>query len=244
MTAGGGRFHSLEVRYLTNTKISIVIPVLNEDDILHNSLKQLHLSAYEELIIVDGGSSDKTVSIAREFTEKVFEAGTGRASVMNFGAGKARGDILLFLHADCLLPDNAFTFIRDTLANGDIAAGAFSLRIDHPGFGFRLIESAASIRSRITSLIYGDQGMFLRKEVFDHIGGFSAIPLMEDIEISRRLKKKGKIFFIQSPVRVSPRRWLKEGMIYTTLRDWTIAFSYTFFGMSPERLIKHYKEVR
>lgn len=196
------------------------------------------------MIIVDGGSSDNTVSIAREFTEKVFEARTGRASVMNFGAGKASGDILLFLHADCIPPDNGFTLIRAALRNGNIAAGAFLLRIDHPGFGFRLIESISNIRSRITSLMYGDQGMFLRKEMFDYIGGFAGIPLMEDIEISRRLKKEGKIVFIKPPIKASPRRWLKEGIVYTTLRDWTIAFSYTFFKISPERLIKHYKEVR
>lgn len=163
---------------------------------------------------------------------------------MNFGAGKAGGDLLLFLHADCILPDDAFTFIRDTLNNRDVAAGAFALRIDHPGFGFRLIASMANIRSRLTSLIYGDQGLFLRKEVFKHIGGFAEIPLMEDIEISRRLKKEGKIVFIHPPVTASPRRWVKEGMLYTTLRDWTIALLYTFFKVSPERLIKHYKEVR
>lgn len=220
------------------------MPVLNEADNLRKFLSRLHLSGNEELIIVDGGSSDKTVSIAMEFTKNVFKAKTGRASVMNFGAGKATGDILLFLHADCMLPDNGFTLIRDALSNGNIAAGAFSLRIDHPGLGFRLIETAANIRSRMTSLIYGDQGMFLLKEVFDHIGGFADIPLMEDIEISRRLRKQGKIVFIKPPITASPRRWLKEGMIYTTLRDWTIAFSYTFFKISPERLIKHYKEVR
>jgi GT2 family glycosyltransferase len=163
---------------------------------------------------------------------------------MNFGAARASGDVLLFLHADCILPDNGFTLIRDSLSNGNVAAGAFSLRIDYSGLGFRLIESVSNIRSSMTSLIYGDQGMFLRKEMFDYIGGFAGIPLMEDIEISRRLRKEGKIVFIKPPITVSPRRWLKEGMIYTTLRDWTIAFSYTFFKISPERLIKHYKEVR
>ena len=220
------------------------MPVVNEAKNLRDTLSQLHVTENEELIIVDGGSRDDTVAIAREFTKHVFEAKTGRAHVMNFGAGKARGDILLFLHADCILPDAAFSFIRDTASNRTIAAGAFSLRIDHPFPGFRLIECSANIRSRMTSLIYGDQGMFLRKEVFDHIGGFADILLMEDIEISGRLKKEGKIIFSKTPVTASPRRWMKEGMIYTTLRDWTIAFSYTFFNISPERLIEYYKEVR
>jgi len=226
------------------SKISIVVPVLNEADNLRISLHQLDLNDNEELIIVDGGSSDNTVSIARDFTAKVFEAKTGRASVMNFGAGQATGDILLFLHADCTLPDDGFTLIRDTLHKRNIAAGAFPLQIDHPGLGFRLIESVSNFRSRMTSLIYGDQGMFLRKEMFDHIGGFADIPLMEDIEISRRLRKEGRIVFIKQPIKASPRRWLKEGITYTTLRDWSIAFSYTFIKISPERLIKYYKEVR
>ena len=220
------------------------MPVLNEADNLRGDLQQLNLSAGEELIIVDGGSTDGTLAIAGEFTDRVFETKTGRASVMNFGAAKASGDVLLFLHADCVLPDNGFTLIRKAVSNGNIAAGAFFLGIAHPGFGFRLIESAANVRSRMTSLIYGDQGMFLRKEVFDRVGVFADIPLMEDIEISGRLKKEGKIIFINPPIKASPRRWLKEGMIYTTLRDWSIAFSYTFFKISPERLIKHYKEVR
>ncbi|MEW6602357.1 MAG: TIGR04283 family arsenosugar biosynthesis glycosyltransferase [Nitrospirota bacterium] len=220
------------------------MPVLNETLSLRRCLGSLYLSENEELIIVDGGSSDNTAEAAREFTPKVFEAKTGRASVMNFGAGKAAGDILLFLHADCVLPKGAFSRIRETLNDSDVAAGAFALGIDHHGMGFRLIETAANIRSRLTSLMYGDQGMFLRKEVFDHIGGFAEIPLMEDIEISKRLKKEGRIVFIDPPIKASPRRWLKEGMLYTTLRDWAIAFLYTFFKISPQRLIKHYKEVR
>jgi rSAM/selenodomain-associated transferase 2 len=225
-------------------RISIVVPVLNESGILRNTLSQLRLSENEELIIVDGGSSDDTVSIARDFTDKVFTAKTGRASVMNFGASKAEGDILLFLHADCFLPGNGFTIIRNTLRDGSIAAGAFDLGIESSQFRYRIIECVANIRARLTCLMYGDQGMFLRKKVFDQIGGFADVPLMEDIEISKRLKKLGKIVLVKPPVKASPRRWLNEGLLYTTLRDWTIAFFYTFMKVSPEKLIKHYREVR
>jgi len=225
-------------------KISIVMPVLNEAENLRNTLGHLHLSENEELIIVDGGSVDGTVSIAREFTDKVFTAKTGRASVMNFGAQNAQGDILLFLHADCILPDNSFTLIREVLRNKNIAAGAFALRIDSKKTVFRIIEIFSNLRAVLTSLIYGDQGMFLRKETFNRLGGFADIPLMEDIEISLRLNKAGKIVFLKQAITVSSRRWVKEGIVYTTLRNWINAFSYTFLKVSPEKLVRQYKDVR
>jgi len=225
-------------------KISIIIPVYNERAILRTTLRQLRISENEELIIVDGGSSDDTVSIARDFTDKVFTTKTGRASVMNFGASKAEGDILLFLHADCVLPGDGFNTIRDILRDDSIAAGAFYLGIESSQFRYRIIEFVANIRARLTCLMYGDQGMFLKKDMFDRIGGFADIPLMEDIEISKRLKKLGKIAFVKQPVKASPRRWLNEGLLYTTLRDWTIAFLYTFMNVLPEKLIKHYRDVR
>ncbi len=220
------------------------MPVLNEAKYLRTTLSRLPISSNEELIIVDGGSSDNTMTIARELTEYVFQTKTGRASVMNYGAKKATGEILLFLHADCQLAETAFHSIRSILADSSIAAGAFHLSIDAPGVGFRLIEWVANTRSRLTSLMYGDQAMFLRKEVFDRIGGFAEIPLMEDIEISKRLMKQGRITFVQTPVKASPRRWHQEGMLYTTVRDWYIASLYSFFSVPPDKLIKHYKDVR
>jgi rSAM/selenodomain-associated transferase 2 len=225
-------------------KISIIMPVLNEAKPLGNKLSRLNLSNNEELIVVDGESSDGTVSIAREFTDRVFITRTGRASVMNFGAGKANGDILLFLHSDCILPDRGFSMIRGVLSDPDVAAGAFFLSIADPKLRFRIIESVTNLRARATSLLYGDQGMFLRKDVFQRIGGFADIPLMEDIEISGRLKKEGRVVFIRPPIVSSPRRWLNEGAIYTTLRDWLIAFLYTYLNVSPQSLIKYYRDVR
>jgi rSAM/selenodomain-associated transferase 2 len=227
-----------------NSKISIIMPVLNEAASLSSSLSKLDITETEELIVVDGGSSDETVSIAREFTDRVYETKTGRASVMNFGAGKASGDILLFLHADCYLPHNGFNIIRSTLRNNNVSAGGFYLGIDHPSFQFRIIEFGANLRSTVSSFIYGDQGMFLRKEIFKSIGGFADMPLMEDIEICQRLNKLGKMVLLRPPIKASPRRWLQEGVIHTTLRDWSLAFSYTFLKVPPEKLIRHYKDIR
>lgn len=224
--------------------LSIIIPVLNEAKNLRNTLKNVHLSDSEELIVVDGGSTDATIAIAREFTDNVFTTRTGRATVMNFGAGRAQGDILLFLHADCILPESAFTLIREVLGNGNIAAGAFTLRIDDARTRFRIIETFANLRAGLTSYMYGDQGMFLRRETFKNIGGFADIPLMEDIEISMRLKKVGKIVFIRQPIKASSRRWTEEGVVYTTLRDWMNAFLYSFLKVSPGKLIKYYRNVR
>ncbi len=225
-------------------KITVIMPVFNEEKTLRKTLSQLSLSHNEELIVVDGGSSDNSLSIAREFTDKAYKTRTGRASVMNFGVTKAEGEILLFLHADCILPDMAFDIIRKTLDNSEIAAGSFDLRIDNSKFRFRVIELGANLRSRAFSIPYGDQGIFLREKDFKRIGGYAEIPLMEDIEISRRLKKTGKIVFVRPPVIVSARRWIKEGALYTTLRDWMNAFSYLFLRVSPENLKKHYRDIR
>jgi rSAM/selenodomain-associated transferase 2 len=225
-------------------KISVIIPVLNEENSLGRTLSHLSPGEFEELIIVDGKSEDKTVTIAKDFTDKVFVTDRGRGRQMNEGAKRAGGDILLFLHADTLLPKDAFSMIRSVLEDERVSAGTFFLGIDHPSITFRFIEWGANLRSSFTRIPYGDQGLFLRKEVFEGIGGFAEIPLMEDIEIAKRLKKGGEIIFVKEPVLTSPRRWLKEGAVYTTLRDWTTALAFGVFHVSPEKLIRYYRDVR
>ncbi|MHB8880824.1 MAG: TIGR04283 family arsenosugar biosynthesis glycosyltransferase [Thermodesulfovibrionales bacterium] len=233
-----------DIKSPSDVSISVIMPVLNEEKNLRKTLTALRISANEELIVVDGGSTDATVALAQDFTEKVFATRKGRGHQMNHGAGMAGGDILLFLHADCLLPPQGFDLIREALRDRSVAAGAFDLRIDHPARHFRLIEAVANLRSRFTSIPYGDQGLFIRASLFRELGGFADLPLMEDIEISRRIKKTGRVIFLRPPVLTSPRRWLKEGPVYTTLRDWTIAVAYRFLNMSPHRFMRYYRDVR
>jgi rSAM/selenodomain-associated transferase 2 len=225
-------------------KISIVMPVLNEAGTLRRTLSALTLSESEELIVVDGGSTDGAAEIAREFTPKTLAGPKGRARQMNLGAENAEGPILLFLHADCRPPRGAFDLIRGAMEDKAVSAGAFDLAIDHPSFRFRIIEVGANLRSRVTGVPYGDQGLFMRKSMFEHIGGFEDIPLMEDVEIAGRLRKEGKVVFLRPPMVTAPRRWLREGPVFTTLRDWGIALAYSMFRVCPEKLAKYYRDVR
>ncbi|RMG72949.1 MAG: glycosyltransferase, partial [Nitrospirae bacterium] len=168
----------------------------------------------------------------------------GRAVQMNHGARVANSEILLFLHADCILPDGAFDLIKKTLKQSEVVLGAFDIRFNSPGTCYRVIERAANLRSRLTSVAYGDQGIFILKEQFFALGGFKEMPLMEDIEFCLRAKKRGKILFLRPPVTVSARRFEKEGLLYSVLRDWALALSYTLLGVSPERLVRYYRDVR
>jgi rSAM/selenodomain-associated transferase 2 len=165
----------------------------------------------------------------------------GRGKQMNLGAALAGGEILIFLHADTLLPPDALELIEAAMEDSSCIAGAFDLAIDSERPAFRLIEKASSLRSRMTRIPYGDQTIFMRRGDFSDLGGFKNIPIMEDVEFMRRIKKrKGKICIIGKAVRTSPRRWEKEGVLYTTLRNWLILSLY-LFGVRPEKLIRFYR---
>lgn len=224
--------------------ISIIVPVLNEEQNIAGTLSSIPRSRHDEVIVVDGGSEDRTASVAAEYTASVVSSPRGRAVQMNRGAELARSDYLLFLHADCRLPENGLDAVRQVLGKTGIAAGAFDLSIDHPSFRFRIIEFGANARSRLTSIPYGDQGLFLKKDLFFRAGGFPEVPLMEDIAIAGKLKKYGRVVFLRERIVTSPRRWLTEGIVYTTFRDWCLALSYSVFNVPPEILKRYYEDVR
>ena len=159
---------------------------------------------------------------------------------MNAGAASAQGDILLFLHADTVLPENAFGLIRETLQDEHCCGGAFDLRIDSPRFLLRLTGLCASLKHRITRVPYGDQAIFIRADFFRKIGGYTEIPLFEDVDLMRKIKKiGGKITIIGSYTRTSPRKWEKDGILFTIFRNWILQVFY-LAGVSPERLATAY----
>jgi rSAM/selenodomain-associated transferase 2 len=224
--------------------ISVIIPVWNESSIINETVKNIFALPYEgdfEVIVVDGSPEGRTINVIQERNVKKFIAEKGRPKQMNTGALHAGGEILLFLHADTSLPLNALESISRVMENGEVVAGAFDLGIRSGRPVFRLIENAASLRSRITRIPYGDQAIFIRKDYFHATGGFREIPLMEDVELMRRIRKAGdRISIIPERVRTSPRRWEKEGVLFCTLRNWTLITLY-LLGVPPEKLARFYR---
>ncbi len=227
---------------------SIIIPVLHEGERILSAIDRIHaLGPVEpyEIIVVDGASDLDTLRFLRGRKDvTAVAAATGRARQMNRGADVARGEILLFLHADTELPPGALGKIKEVIHGTEAVAGAFDLGIASGKRVFRIIERAASIRSRLTRIPYGDQALFMKKEYFDRIGGFREIPLMEDIELMRRIKKQGgRIHILRERVMTSPRRWEKEGILLCTLRNWAISTFY-YLGVPPETLNRFYRHGR
>ncbi|MGF1479219.1 MAG: TIGR04283 family arsenosugar biosynthesis glycosyltransferase [Cyanophyceae cyanobacterium] len=228
--------------------ISIIVPVLNEAAQIQATLRSLtapqstDLSRNNELeiIVVDGGSSDHTGEIARSLGARVIGSPPGRANQMNRGAAVATKNVLLFLHADTRLPSNYPTLVEAALATPTTAAGAFELKIDAPGRLLRFVERMVNWRSRLLSLPYGDQALFLRADVFKDVGGFASLPIMEDFELVRRLQQRGRIHIVPAAVLTSARRWQKLGIIRTTLINQVTIAGY-FLGIPPATLARWYR---
>jgi rSAM/selenodomain-associated transferase 2 len=232
-----------------NPDISIIIPVLNEPGTIQTALECLESQSTEktiEIIVVDADPDATTLEAIRiksssRLQIKSDTSDKGRSIQMNRGAEMASGPILLFLHADTALPSGAIQAILSTLQNPHIVGGAFDLGIRSSKRGYRIIENVATIRSRVTRLPYGDQAIFLRKDYFHMIGGYSMIPIMEDVDIMRRIKKRGDtIEIIDQQVQTDPRRWEKEGLVFGTLRNWVLMMLY-LMGVSPHKLVRYYK---
>ena len=221
---------------------SIIIPVLHEPDNINTLIQciyRLDSHAQCEVIVVDGTPQRDTINVID--TDQVISlvAEKGRARQMNAGAAVARGEVLIFLHADTRLPENALRAVSTALESDEYVGGAFDLGIGSDRFIFKVIARVASYRSRLTRIPYGDQAFFLRKDYFEKIDGFRELPIMEDVEFMCRIKKRGdKICILTDKVSTAPRRWEKEGILYCTLRNWIIILLY-FLGVSP-RTLQHY----
>ncbi|HWG96138.1 MAG TPA: TIGR04283 family arsenosugar biosynthesis glycosyltransferase [Nitrospira sp.] len=228
--------------------ISVIIPALNEEKTIRQTLSCLPTAEILEAIIVDGGSTDQTISIAEAFcaeasNARIITAPVGRARQMNEGAKAGRGDILLFLHADTRLPTKAILMIEAALTDPAVVGGRFDVTFDSRSVWGTMISTFMNRRSRLSGIATGDQALFVRRRIFEQLGGFADIPLMEDIEFSRRLKRTGQMAALHQTVTTSFRRWEQQGPLRTILSMWALRFMY-WAGVNPTRLSRWYKTVR
>jgi rSAM/selenodomain-associated transferase 2 len=225
--------------------LSIIVPCLNEADRIAGTLRALQplRDRGAELILVDGGSSDDSAALAAPLANQVLSAPPGRASQMNAGAAVAHGRVLLFLHADCMLPPDADRLILDDLAASGKCWGRFDVKLNDARSLLMLVAFAMNWRSRLTGIATGDQGMFVTRELFGAAGGFPEIPLMEDVALSKTLKTHGAPLCLHARVTTSARRWEEHGALRTIVLMWRLRLGY-FLGADPADLALRYDEFR
>ncbi len=223
------------------TQLSIIIPVLDEAPGITEALTALAplRARGAEVIVVDGGSSDATIEIARPLADRVIAAPRGRAAQMNAGAAAARGDVLMFLHADTRLPLDADRLVYDGLRTSGRAWGRFDVAIEGAHFLLPVIAAFMNMRSRLSGIATGDQALFVRREIFTAVGGFPEIALMEDLALSKRLKRVSQPLNLRARVATSGRRWEKNGVIRTVMLMWRLRLAY-FLGTDPAELARRY----
>jgi rSAM/selenodomain-associated transferase 2 len=223
-------------------RISVVIPALNEAGTLPDTLRALQPMRRRghEVIVVDGGSNDATRALAVPLADKVIGAPRGRARQMNAGAAQARGDVLWFLHADTVPVPEADESVLEMLAKSPRSWGRFAVRLSGGHRLLRLVEGMMNLRSCLTGIATGDQGIFVRRAVFDAVAGFADIPLMEDIALCRRLRRHSRPICIRRMLVTSSRRWEERGVIKTVITMWWLRLAY-FLGADPRRLAAWYR---
>lgn len=245
-------------------KIAVIIPTLNEEQALPGTLASVTRLGFDELIVVDGGSSDRTCEIVEALRVNrdpssvssdavspthhasritLLTSSKGRASQMNAGALQSRADVLLFLHADTHLPDDARQAVEDALADPACVGGRFDLRFERDTGLAWLIARLMSLRSRWSGIATGDQALFVRRDVFAKLGGFADIPIMEDVDFTRRLKRAGLVASLRARVITSYRRWERCGASRTIALMWALRFLY-WMGVAPVRLHRFYTVIR
>jgi rSAM/selenodomain-associated transferase 2 len=223
--------------------ISVIIPTLNEARLLAATVQRARQDGVREIIVVDGGSTDTTRAIAAPVADRVLSAPCGRALQMNAGAACASGDILLFLHADTWLPQGFADSVRAACAAPGVIGGRFDVRLEPSSPLLWLTGELINVRSRLSRIATGDQAIFIRRSVFEQLGGYAAIPLMEDIDLTRRMKHAGRIACLRARAITSSRRWQQAGTLRTIVLMWTLRALY-FCNVSPERLQRVYRHAR
>jgi rSAM/selenodomain-associated transferase 2 len=235
--------------------ISVIIPTFNEESALPSTLDHTFRLGFDEILVADGGSEDRTRDIVLQFALSQSRAAItdcpvlairtqpGRAGQMNAAAELSRNDVLLFLHADTILPDQARHRIMETLSNQSCVGGRFDVRFDRPSKLGRVISTMMNVRSRLSGIATGDQAIYVRREVFERMRGYSPIPLMEDLDFTRRLKQQGRVAAVRETVTTSYRRWAQHGPARTIVLMWTIRLLY-WLGVSPQVLSRFYSDAR
>lgn len=228
----------------TPPAISVIIPVLGEAGGIHDlvaHLREISRNQTVEIIVVDGDPAGSTISAIGDAHVVTAACDPGRAAQMNRGAALADSDVLLFLHADTFLPPDAFARIADVLRDSEFVAGCFDLGIRSDRMLFRITERYVALRTRVTRIPFGDQALFIRRDYFERIGGFADIPIMEDVDLMRRIRSRGDVIcIIPEKVSTSARRWEREGVLCTTLRNWALQALYCI-GVPPARLARFYR---
>lgn len=207
-------------------RISVVIPALNESGVIQQAISRARAAGAHEVIVVDGGSDDDTADLARRSNAQLLMGSKGRGKQMNLGASKASGEILLFLHADTWLSEDAIEQISSAMSDGEHLGGGFHQQLESRRWIYRLIEMGNAARVRYQRLVYGDQGMFVRRSAFERLGGFLEIPLMEDFEFSQRAFCDSAPLLLDGPIHVDVRRWETLGVMRTTIKNWRIAYAW------------------
>ena len=224
-------------------RVSVIVPTLDEADVIARTLAAVRQADDCEIIVTDGGSRDGTRELARAVADRVICAPRGRARQMNAGARIADGHALLFLHADSRPPDGFARLIAESLADPLVVGGRFDVRLDAAGRAFRMIETLMNVRSRWTRIATGDQGIFVRAQAFAALDGFPDWDLMEDVEFSRRLKRRGRLACLRPRVRTSARRWQRHGVFRTIMLMWGLRLAHCV-GVPSGTLKAFYTDAR
>lgn len=222
--------------------ISIIIPVYNEGAIIKDALSALSYNDNLEVIVADGNSDDNTIEQARHYPVKIIKSIKNRAAQLNAAAKTAKGNSLLFLHADCKLEEGSLESIEYILNDGFVG-GCLRQRIASDKLIYRFIEASGNTRAGLLKVFYGDQGIFVRRNVFFKLNGFDEVGLFDDVMFSNKLSREGKTRVLDKNIYTSPRRWTKQGIIKTTLINWFLTLAF-IFGVSAQRLKNIYNDIR